>query len=96
MDNEIEKLLDSLSKSKFRGSFHLNRKMIEYAKEKGFIKIQNDAKELINKRIGEAEPKNDGKQTPMKGHPVFIAQHAPHVAAEDALKNGIISLRVRC
>ena len=77
MDNEIEKLLDSLSKSKFRGSFHLNRKMKEYAKEKGFVKIQTDAKELITKRIGEAEPKNDGKQTPMRQvHPVFIAQHA--------------------
>ena len=30
----------------------------------------------IIKRIAPKEPLNDGKQTPMKGHPVFIAQHA--------------------
>jgi exodeoxyribonuclease V alpha subunit len=28
------------------------------------------------KRIAPQYPKNDGKQTPMRGHPVFIAQHA--------------------
>ncbi len=77
MNNNIEKLLDSLSKSKFRGSFHLNKKMKEYVKEKGIEKIKLDATDLITKRIGNAEPKNDGKQTPMRQvHPVFIAQHA--------------------
>ncbi|HFE7615161.1 TPA: DUF4186 family protein [Salmonella enterica subsp. enterica serovar Newport] len=28
------------------------------------------------KRLAPAHPANDGKQTPMRGHPVFIAQHA--------------------
>ena len=27
-------------------------------------------------RVAPADPVNDGKQTPMRGHPVFIAQHA--------------------
>ena len=36
LKNNIEDLLDSLSKSKFRGSFHLNKKMKDYVKEKGF------------------------------------------------------------
>ena len=76
MNNNIDKLLDSLAKSKFRGSFHLNKKMKDYALDKGYIKIKSDAKDLITKRLADAEPKNDGKQTPMKGHPVFIAQHA--------------------
>jgi len=30
----------------------------------------------VNSRVEPDFPKNDGKQTPMKGHPVFIAQHA--------------------
>jgi hypothetical protein len=30
----------------------------------------------VSKRLGSANPLNDGKQTPFKGHPVFIAQHA--------------------
>lgn len=77
MTNNIENLLEALSKSKFRGSFHLNNKMKGYVKEKGLDKIESDAKDLIIKRIGDAYPKNDGKQTHMRQvHPVFIAQHA--------------------
>lgn len=73
----IEKLLDSLAKSKFRGSFHLNSKMKDYVKEKGIDKIKSDAYDLIEKRLAPANPLNDGKQTPMcQVHPVFIAQHA--------------------
>ena len=77
LKNNIEDLLDSLSKSKFRGSFHLNKKMKNYVKEKGFDKIKSDARDLITKRIAPKNPNNDGKQTPMRQvHPVFIAQHA--------------------
>lgn len=73
----IEKLLDSLAKSKFRGSFHLNSKMKDYVKEKGIDKIKSDAYDLIEKRLAPENPLNDGKQTPMRQvHPVFIAQHA--------------------
>lgn len=73
----IERLLDSLAKSKFRGSFHLNFKMKAYVKEKGIEKIESDAYDLITKRLAPANPLNDGKQTPMRQvHPVFIAQHA--------------------
>ena len=77
MKNNVESLLDSLSKSKFRGSFHLNKKMKEYVQEKGWDKIRSDARDLITKRIAPENPNNDGKQTPMRQvHPVFIAQHA--------------------
>ena len=44
--------------------------------EKGIETIKSHAKDFISKRIAPAEIANDGKQTPMKGHPVFIAQHA--------------------
>ena len=79
MKNEIQmnQLLDSLSRSKFRASFHLNQKMKEYVKVKGLDKITSDAYDFINQRLAPAFPKNDGKQTPMRQvHPVFIAQHA--------------------
>ena len=73
----IERLLDSLAESQFRGSFHLNFKMKAYVKEKGIEKIESDAYDLITKRLAPANPLNDGKQTPMRQvHPVFIAQHA--------------------
>ncbi|MBS2140970.1 DUF4186 family protein, partial [Escherichia coli] len=31
---------------------------------------------FCRKQLGPAFPANGGKQTPMRGHPVFIAQHA--------------------
>ena len=77
MLDDINKLLDSLSKSKFRGSFHLNKKMCLYVGDKGIDKIARDAYDIINKRLAPAYIENDGKQTPMRQvHPVFIAQHA--------------------
>ena len=82
----IEKLLDSLAKSKFRGSFHLNSKMKDYVKEKGIDKIKSDAYDLIEKRLAPANPLNDGKQTPMRGHPVFVAQHATATCCRGGLE----------
>ena len=77
MNKDIDSLLDSLSKSKFRGSFHLNKNMKDYVNLKGIKKIEADARDLIIKRIAPKCPNNDGKQTPMRQvHPVFIAQHA--------------------
>ena len=69
-------ILENLSKSKFRNSFKLKQKDIDYLKEKGFIKIKEHAYDFISKRLAPSNISNDGKQTPMKGHPVFIAQHA--------------------
>lgn len=68
--------LESLKKSKFRSSFHLSFKDKEYIKKKGMDTIINHAYDFINNRLKPKYIKNDGKQTPMKGHPVFIAQHA--------------------
>ena len=85
---EILALLQSLRKSKFRGSFHLNQNMQNYVKEKGLIKIEQDARELITKRLAPSSPKNDGKQTPMRAnsHPVFIAQHATGACCRGCLE----------
>lgn len=69
-------ILDKLSKSKFRSRFKLRAKEFEYIKDKGLEKIKSHAEDFIRDRVAPAEPASDGKQTPMRGHPVFIAQHA--------------------
>ena len=69
-------ILDRLAKSKFRSRFKLRAKELEYIKCKGMDKIRSHACDFIRDRVAVAEPINDGKQTPMRGHPVFIAQHA--------------------
>ena len=74
--SRINKKIESLTKTSFRGSFRLNKKMKEHVKEKGIKEIEKHAYEIIDKRL-KKKPLNDGKQTPMKQvHPVFIAQHA--------------------
>lgn len=86
-DKEIEELLSSLNRTKFRGSFHLNAKMKNYVQERGLSKIENDAYDFIRKRVAPKFIANDGKQTPMKQvHPVFIAQHATGTCCRGCLE----------
>lgn len=79
-------LFDRLNRSKFRSSFHLRKYMIDYVNEKGFDVIRSHAYDFINKKIKPAYPKNDGKQTAYKGHPVFIAQHATGTCCRGCLE----------
>ena len=65
-----------LAKSDFRSRFHLSEKDKDYVREKGLDTIRIHAKDFVSARLAPAFPENDGKQTPMRGHPVFIAQHA--------------------
>lgn len=65
-----------LSRSTFRSRFHLQTKDFEYINQKGLETIRQHAYDFINKRLAPKTIINDGKQTPMRGHPVFIAQHA--------------------
>lgn len=69
-------LFSRLAQSKFRSSFRLKAKDKTYAADKGRDKIQDHARDFIHMRLAPAVLPNDGKQTPMKGHPVFLAQHA--------------------
>ena len=71
-----DKLFDALAKSTFRSRFRLKDKDKDYIAQKGIETIKSHARDFIAKRIASAEIPNDGKQTPMRGHPVFIAQHA--------------------
>lgn len=47
-----------------------------YIGEKGLDTIREHARGFIETRLAPAELPNDGRQTPMRGHPVFLAQHA--------------------
>jgi len=75
-NKNISHKIDSLKKSKFRSKFRLRKKDRDYITEKGIDTIKNHAFQFIETRVAPKFPKNDGKQTPMRGHPVFIAQHA--------------------
>ena len=72
----MDDLFERLSKSKFRSGFRLKQKDMDYVADKGMDTIREHASNFISKRLASAVIENDGKQTPTKGHPVFIAQHA--------------------
>ena len=73
-----KQLFDRLGKSKFRSGFHLKSKDIDY--------IRCHAEDFIAKRQAPAYIPNDGKQTPTKGHPVFIAQHATASCCRECIR----------
>ena len=79
-------LFEQLDKSKFRNSFHLKQKDIDYIDSKGLDKIEEHARDFIAKMEAPAVIPNDGKQTPMKGHPVFIAQHATATCCRECIR----------
>lgn len=83
---EIDMILNKLSYSKFRSSFKLKDKEIDYINNKGLDVIRNHAYDFITKRLSPAVIVNDGKQTPMRGHPVFIAQHATATCCRGCLE----------
>ena len=72
----IDEALNKLKKSKFRSKFHLSDKDKKYIDDKGLEVIRRHAEDFIAQRLAPDNIPNDGKQTPMRGHPVFIAQHA--------------------
>lgn len=74
--HDYHALWERLAQSAFRSKFHLRSKEKEFVREKGMETIYRHATDFVRKRLAPAHLPHDGKQTPMHGHPVFIAQHA--------------------
>ena len=68
--------LARLARSTFRAGFHLSVAEKAYTRQKGMDVIRTHAEDFVAKRLAPAVIPNDGRQTPMRGHPVFVAQHA--------------------
>ena len=72
----IDETLEKLSRSKFRSSFKFTKKERAYIEEKGMDVIRSHASDFVRNKLVPPKQPNDGKQTPMSGHPVFKAMHA--------------------
>ena len=79
-------LFARLAESKFRSRFHLNEFERKYAEKIGEEGVRQHAADLIAKRLAPERIENDGKQTPMHGHPVFVAQHATGTCCRGCLE----------
>jgi hypothetical protein len=71
-----EDLFDRLAQSRFRARFRLSGKERDYVAIRPRAELAAHARDIISKRLAPAQPYKDGRQTPYRGHPVFIAQHA--------------------
>jgi hypothetical protein len=83
--DRIDEILARLATRPFRARFKLGPKEQAVVTAKGLEVIRRHAQELIGARLAPAEPPNDGKQTPFRGHPVFIAQHATATCCRSCL-----------
>lgn len=64
-----------LARSKFRSRFKLSADDVAYIDRVGLETIRRHAEDFVREKLAPAEPLNDGKQTPMRGHPIFKAMH---------------------
>jgi predicted Fe-S protein YdhL (DUF1289 family) len=72
----LDQVFEELARSSFRRRFRLNGRDADYLRGNGRDVVLSHAKGFVAKRLAPATPVRDGKQTPMRGHPVFVAQHA--------------------
>lgn len=75
---QIDARLDTIGRQRFRAKFHLGlgTRDRSIALVRGPTAMRQHAHEIIERRLAAAHPRNDGRQTPYRGHPVFVAQHA--------------------
>jgi predicted Fe-S protein YdhL (DUF1289 family) len=83
---DMEELFAALGESQFRRGFRLRGKELAYLRSKGLRTVLEHASDFIEKRLAPAEPANDGKQTPMRNHPAFVAQHATATCCRGCLQ----------
>jgi hypothetical protein len=76
MMRDLDDLFSALARSKFRRRMRLGAKERAYLEEKTLPVILEHGRRFVVERLAPAEPANDGRQTPMRSHPVFVAQHA--------------------
>ena len=82
---DLDTVFAKLAKSPFRAKFRLGPKDRAYLESRGIDVVREHARDFIGKRLAPAEPANDGRQTPWRGHPVFVAQHATATCCRSCL-----------
>jgi hypothetical protein len=82
----IDTTLRALARQPFRARFHLRGRDAATVELRGMEVVRRHAAELLSKRLAPAAPDKEGKQTPYRGHPVFVAQHATATCCRGCLE----------
>ena len=86
MHDDLDPLFDRLARSAFRRRFRLGAAKRGYLERKGLEAVMSHGEKFIDERLAPAEIPNDGKQTPMRNHPVFVAQHGTATCCRGCLE----------
>lgn len=86
MMDELDDRLDRIGRHPFRARFRLYGRDRAVVDLRGIVTVRRHAEDLIGSRLAPAEPRNDGRQTPYRGHPVFVAQHATATCCRTCLE----------
>ena len=82
---DLDEVFAGLATSAFRRRFRLAPPERDYMQARGRETVLAHARGFVAQRLAPAKPANDGKQTPFRGHPVFVAQHATATSCRNCL-----------
>ncbi len=86
MESELDEVFDRLARSSFRRRFRLGPAERGYLERKGLEAVMSHGETFIEERLAPADLPNDGKQTPMRNHPIFVAQHGTGTCCRGCLE----------
>ncbi|MGO9468272.1 MAG: DUF4186 domain-containing protein [Isosphaeraceae bacterium] len=86
MNRDLNRIFESLAQSSFRRRFRLGAADRKYLERKGLETVMAHGEKFVEERLAPANPPNDGKQTPMRNHPIFVAQHATATCCRGCLE----------
>ena len=86
MMSDLDEVFERRARSSFRRRFHLRAAEREYLERKGLETVMSHGEKFIDEHLAPADPPNDGKQTPMRNHPIFVAQHATATCCRGCLE----------
>lgn len=64
----------------------IDRRLDALVQLRGLEPIRGHAEDMITQRVAPATPHKDGRLTPYRGHPVFVAQHATGTCCRSCLE----------
>lgn len=82
----IDERIDTIARHPFRARFRLRGRERAIVQLRGQRAVRAHAEKLFAVRVAPAEPRRDGRQTPYRGHPVFVAQHATATCCRTCLE----------
>ena len=84
--DELEQRITHASARPFGRRFHLVGRERATAQLRGLDTMRVHAEEIVTERLAPAQPRKDGRESPYRGHPVFVAQHATATCCRTCLE----------